>query len=125
MADMAQIVIDEKKHAVKEKEDVAVEETKNPVEENKQAHIKKEDAKPMASQPKKCPLWTSTEFELLARSLIVNGSSTTYDTMSEHVLTQTKSAITAYYNNNKKIITVPHFICKAGYWERSAYGKWG
>ena len=58
----------------------------------------------MASLPKKCSLWTSAEFDLLARSLIDNGSSTTYDTMAEHVPTRTKKAITAYYNNNKKKI---------------------
>ena len=45
--------------------------------------------------------WTPTEINILSQSLILNGSRTTYETMSKHVLTRTKSAITSYYDKNK------------------------
>ena len=67
----------------------------------------------MASLTKKSTLWTPVEFDSLARSLIDNGSNTTYDTMAVHVPTRTKTAITAYYNNNKnKLLRKRSFYVK-------------
>ena len=84
---MAQIVNEEKEPVDKEQVDAEDDKTQYAGNEPDLTNKETEDAKPVASQPKKCSLWTKTEFELLARSLIANGSSTTYDTMAEQVLT--------------------------------------
>ena len=97
-----QNVVAKKAHADNEKEDVAAEETQNADEEKEGTVKEKEDDEASAAQAQKSSNWTSTEFEKLARSLFPNGSSTTYDTMCEHVLTRTKSAVKSYYNIHKK-----------------------
>ena len=101
MGHMAQTVNDGKEPADKEQADAADDKTQYAGNKQELADKETEHAKPVASLTKKCSLWTPEEFDSLARSLIANGSNTTYDTMAEHVPTRTKKAITAYYNNNK------------------------
>ena len=93
--------IDQIEPADKEPVDATNDKTQYAGNEQELADKETEHAKPVASLTKKCSLWTPEEFDSLARSLIANGSNTTYDTMAEHVPTRTKKAITAYYNNNK------------------------
>ena len=74
--------------------------TKKAADEKKQVALA-EVTEVEVSATKKAVRWTQTEIEQCAQSLYSHGNSTTYVTMSEHVMTFSIPAIKSYYTNGK------------------------
>ena len=94
----AQKATNEKQRVVEAKADADAEavlveaiDTQQVADDNQQAAEAGAEAETVIKTGK----WTPTEIEKLARSLILNGSRTTYETMSEHATTRSIGAITS------------------------------